>query len=102
MTISMKPLLMGAAMGGMMLWMMHQVLTSDSQIAGYALAMFVGVHLLIGALVIGAGLWAARLSPRVRALMSKLHRPSLSHVVTMALGGLGLAAAIHVSFHGVF
>ena len=96
-----KPFAMGAAMAPMMLWMLHGQLTGSNTMSGPALVIFVGAHLLIVAILVGATFLTARLSPRLRPLLARMHRPSLQHFLRM-LGGAALTAgAIHIAFHGI-
>ena len=94
-----KPMIMGALMGVMMLWMLHGALMGDG-VRGWALIAFVAAHVVLAAVVIAAGLFAARLSPRARMLIDRLHRPSLRHVGVMLLAAAASAGVIHLILHG--
>jgi hypothetical protein len=100
MTTIHKPFIMGMLMAVMMLWMLHGQLTANA-LSGAALATFVGVHILMLVVVIGGSLFAARLSPRLRRLIDRLHRPSLQHVGWMLVGALTAAGSVHLTIHGV-
>lgn len=94
-----KPAIMGAAMGAMMLWMLHGLLTG-SGVTGLALIVFVGAHFAVALILIGAAVFTARLSPRTKAMIDKLHRPTLRHVGIMLTAALITATAIHLTIHG--
>jgi len=95
-----KPIFMGALMGPMMLWMMHGMLSGETNMGFIALVIFVAAHFVVAGIAFGAALFAARLSPRVRAWAARLHRPSLTHVGAM-IGSAALAAGIvHLYVHG--
>lgn len=98
--IAVKPILMGAAMGLMMLGMVHMMMTGDSSMGGWALLVFIGGHLLVLLVLATAGLWLMRLSPRLHALLARLHRPSLSHFLTMIAGAAVAAGLMHLFLHG--
>jgi hypothetical protein len=100
MTLARKPLLMGVLMGPMMLWMLHGQLTQNT-VSIWAGVVFIAAHVLI-LLVLGAGaIFAARLSPRLRGWLARLHRPSVSHFSAMLLGMLASGAVVHLSLHGI-
>jgi hypothetical protein len=95
------PIIMGALMGLMMMWMLHGALTGDAGVTGWALIAFLGAHLAI-ALIIGAAVvFAARFSPRSHAWINRLHRPSLHHVGAMLGSAIFVAGALHLGFHGM-
>lgn len=94
------PLLMGPLMGAIMLWMLHGFLTGESTLSGPALAVFIGAHVAVLVVVLGAGLFAARLSPRVRNWMARVHRPSWRHMGAMMGSAVASAAVVHVIVHG--
>ena len=99
MTHRIMPIAMGGLMGPMMLWMLHGMLTGDGP-SGVALVIFVGVHVLVVAVLLAAAVFAARLSPGLRARLGRLHRPSPRHIGLM-LGSATLAALIvHFGIHG--
>jgi hypothetical protein len=94
-----KPLAMGLLMGPMMLWMIHGQLTGSAQ-SSWAVAAFVGAHLLILAVIVAGAVFAARLSPRTHAFLANLHRPSLAHVGAMLMGLAVSALILHFWLHG--
>ena len=94
-----KPLAVGAVMGAMLLWMLHGALMEDG-VSAYAVAAFIGAHLIVLAVLVTAGLFAARLSPRTRAMLNRLHRPNLSHIGSMLLGMAAMMGAIHLACMG--
>ena len=96
----MKPIVMGGLMGIMMLWMLHGQMTSTSALAGWALVAFIGVHVALIAAAIGAGLFAARLSPKMRAMLARMHRPSFHHIALMLIGMIASAGLVHLYMHG--
>lgn len=96
-----KPFSMGLLMGAMMLWMIHGQMTGQSTLSGWALVLFIAVHLVLIAALIVAAFFAARLSPKMRGLLARLHRPSLLHVAVMLCGAATLALAAHLIIHGV-
>ncbi len=100
MTIQAKPLAMGGLMGLMMLWMLHGQLAENTT-STPALLVFVGAHVVIITLLLGASIFAARLSPRLRHMIDKMHRPSFWHLGWMFAGAAGSAGTIHFAIHGV-
>ena len=92
-----RPLAMGVAMGLMMLWMVHGIVTGNSALAGPASVLFVLAHLAVPLLILGLGVFAARMSPRLYARLPRLRRPSLPHIATMFAGAAGGAALAHVA-----
>lgn len=101
MSMSRRPFMMGILMGPMVLWMAHGAMTSNNGLSGSALAAFIGAHVLIGLVIIGGGVFAARLSPQARDLIDRLHRPSIKHVMWMLVGAAAAATAVHLSLHGI-
>lgn len=95
----MKPVIMGSAMGAMMMWMLHGMLTGDS-FSGWALVVFVAAHVVLAVLVAAGIIFAARLSPRAQRVIAKLHRPSLKHIGTMMLAAGVAGGVIHLVVHG--
>ncbi len=93
------PIAMGLVMGPMMLWMLHGMLTGDGP-AGLALLAFVGAHIVVASVVLITGLFAASLSPSLRARLDRLHRPSLRHVGLMLGAALTMALIVHLVVHG--
>jgi hypothetical protein len=63
--------------------------------------MCIGVHLLLINAVIMGGLFAARLSPSLKRLIDRLHRPSFGHFFAMLVGAIGSAGIVHLALHGV-
>jgi len=99
-SLPLKPVLMGAVMGPMMLMMLHGTLIGETDRGALALAVFVAAHILvIGTLALSA-VFVARLSPRVQAWLARLHRPSAPHVFGMLGGAMIAAAVVHFFFHG--
>ena len=96
----MKPFILGGLMGLMMIWMVHGQMTGTSALAGWALVAFIGMHVALAIVVICAGLFAARLSPRARAALARLHHPSLHHIALMVVGMGASAGAVHLFIHG--
>lgn len=96
-----KPIVMGAVMGAMMMWMLHGLLMGETAMGAVAVMVFVGSHVLLVALALGAALFASRMSPRTRAWIDRLHRPSLHHVAVMLGSAAILAGLVHVSAHGL-
>jgi len=101
MTFAAKPMLMGGVMGLMLLWMLHGQLTGASTLAGPALTLFIAAHVLVIALVACASLFLARLSPRLRNWLNRLHRPNLSHMVSMMVGVFITLGIVHAAIHWV-
>ncbi|MEM9579792.1 MAG: hypothetical protein AAF891_03830 [Pseudomonadota bacterium] len=94
-----KPLIMGAAMGAMMLWMLHGFLTGDAELSHYGALAFLGAHVAaIGGIALLTVLGAKR-NERVAALMGKLHRPTLGHTGAMLISAFSIALLIHL-IHG--
>lgn len=94
MTYRIMPVAMGALMGLMML---HGMLTGESTLSGPALAIFVGMHLVLAGGLIGAALFAARFSPQ----LDRLHWPSKEHILWMLAGAAAAMILTHVIFHGI-
>ena len=98
--VELKPILMGGAMGLMMLGMLHLMLTGNSDLGGIALALFIGAHLVIVGVLLGLGLFAARMSPKLRARLAQIHRPGMRQVMIMALSAGAVALLMHLILHG--
>ncbi|MCF2906531.1 hypothetical protein L0666_16175 [Octadecabacter sp. CECT 8868] len=96
-----KPVMMGALMGLMMIWMLHGLITGDSQLSGSAQTVFIGAHVVLVLVALSAALFSTRLSPRLRGWMDRLHRPSLHHFAAMLGGAAMVVGAIHLSIHGL-
>jgi uncharacterized membrane protein len=84
----------------MMVWMLHGQLTGTTQSA-WAVLVFLGIHAVIISIALVGATFAARLSPRLNSLISRLHRPSFTHVGAMAAGLVASALIIHLSLHGI-
>lgn len=95
-----KPLIMGGLMGLMMMWMLHGALTGEGTMGGGALVVFIAAHIVLGALILLAAVFASRLSPRTKALAERLHRPSLRHIAAMLASALFTGAIVHLLAHG--
>lgn len=91
---------MGAAMGLMMLWMLHGAMTSQSETSALALILFVGAHVAVVAILLIGGLFAARSTGPMQRLLKRLHRPSLSHISAMLTGMIIAAGCAHLTLHG--
>ena len=96
----MKPMIMGGLMGLMMMWMLHGALTGGGTPGASALVAFVAAHVGLAAIAFGAVLFAARLSPRTKALTDRLPRPSFRHVGLMLAAALIVTATVHLVIHG--
>ena len=94
------PLVAGMLMGLMMLWMAHGAMTG-SEVSGIALVAFVGAHLLVALIAVGAIVFAARLTPNFRARLARLHRPNLNHFTQMLAGAVIAAGTVHLIVHGI-
>ena len=97
---TLKPIVMGGAMGLMMLWMIHGVLTDNTNMGTMALLMFAGAHVAIALIFVIVGMWATRFAPSLRKRIERLHRPSLRHVLTMVSAALVVMAFTHLTLHG--
>lgn len=87
-------------MGLMMLWMLHGQLTGQD-VSLVALTAFVAAHVVVLLVIIGAGVFAARLSPSIRGKLDRLHRTSWGHMGKMLASATATALAIHLFLHGV-
>ena len=97
MSIEKRPLAMGMLMAPMMLWMLQGWLTDTGGAPASAALIFVLAHVALVLVALVGGLVALRLSPRARALLNRLHRPSASHVLSMIAG---VAGVVHLVAHG--
>ena len=90
------PFLLGAAMGVVMIGMLHRPIMSGDFDGTMTLAAFVGAHL---AVLMAVGL----LFLAVPALRQRIirHRPSLRHAALMLGGAVAAAATIHFGIHGI-
>ena len=95
-----RPLVMGAFMALMVLGMAHMIMTGSSTLGPGALVAFVLFHVLILVLLATAGIWLMRLSPRLHALLARVHRPSLGHFLNMLAGAAIAAGLTHLILHG--
>ncbi len=93
----MRPILAGAAMGAMMIWMLHDQIMLEGVSAAGATVAFVAAHIALVGLIALAVLFIPKVRNAVRS-----HRPSLRHVGLMFLGLTGSIALIHVTQHGAF
>jgi len=100
--MSLRPMILGGLMGLMMMGMLHLMLTGETTLGGAALGMFVLVHLALIAALVGASIFAARLSAPLRAKMARLHRPDLRHVPSMVVSAVLGAIFMHLFIHGGF
>ena len=91
------PILIGAGMGPIMLWMMHDTLVSGA--TPLAALAFVGAHVAIAALLVAAVLLGPAISPRWRARIARLHRPSAGHLALMLSSAAATAGFVHM-IHG--
>ncbi len=90
---------MGAAMGAMMLYMVHGQIAAGGSALGPAL-WFIAAHALIISAAAALVWLIARRWPALSARLRRVHRPSLSHAGTM-IGSAALSAlAIHLVIHG--
>ncbi|MEJ6640689.1 MAG: hypothetical protein QNL58_10210 [Octadecabacter sp.] len=96
---STKPVIMGSVMGPMMMWMLHGAMTGNG-VTGWALVAFLGAHVALIAVVMSGVVFAARLSPRAKTFIDRLHRPSLHHVAIMSVSALAISGAVHLVAHG--
>lgn len=95
-----KPMIMGGAMGLMMMGMLHMWLVSDSARAGTALAAFVAAHVIALLVVVTLGWTATKFFPTFRMRLASIHKPGLSHLVYMLIGTVVAAALVHIFVHG--
>ncbi len=98
--IPMKPLIIGAAMGLMMLAMAHPMLTGTSDKGGLALLAFVAAHLFVVLALAGLGVLATRFAPRLQRQLNRIHRPSRKHITTMLAGATLATGIAHLTIHG--
>ncbi|AGI69244.1 putative membrane protein [Octadecabacter antarcticus 307] len=95
------PIIMGALMGLMMMWMLQGALTGESGVTGWALIAFAAAHVAIIVVVLFAVIFAARLSPRSHAWINRLHRTPLHHVSALLGSAVFVAGALHLGVHGL-
>lgn len=91
------PLLMGAGMGLMMLWMVHMQLTGDGSRSLGALIVFAGAHVVVLGIALMLPLVA---SVRLRRALDRIHRPSWRHAGMMLAGAICAAGLTHIFLHG--
>ena len=94
------PFVMGAAMGLMMLRMLHSAVLNEGGPAGLALVVFIGAHVLLGLVALAATIFAARISQKARKFLARLHRPSAAHMATMLAGVATSSLVAHGFIHG--
>ena len=92
----MKPVIMGAAMAAMMLWMLHDQIMSGGVSLSWGALAFVLAHVA----VVAAGASLGLLFPRFQQML-RHHRPTLRHMAAMAAGAVVMAGGIHIVLHGV-
>jgi len=95
-----KPVIMGAVMAPMMMWMLHGALTGSGMSAA-ALVAFVGAHVALALVAVALVLVGSRMSPRLHGMLSRLHRPSAKHFGAMLASAAVVAVAIHFGIHGL-
>lgn len=93
-----KPFLMGSGMGVMMLFMLHHQMTGQSAAAPWAVAGFIGLHVIV-ILALGAiVLFAGRRFEFVNRVLEHLKR----HVLSMFIGMVAVMAILHLILHRGF
>ena len=97
----MKPVIMGALMGLMMMWMLHGALAGETAWGAAALLAFVAGHVAIGVVVVSIGWIGVRLSPRLQRIVAHVHLPSLHHIGAMLGSAACVALVVHVVAHGL-
>lgn len=95
-----RPMIMGALMGPMMMWMLHGALTGNTM-SGAALLAFVAAHLALVLVAVALVVFGARMSPRLHQRLSRLHRPRAAHIATMLASAAVVAGCIHLGVHGM-
>ncbi len=98
--MQLKPMILGILMGLLMLGMMHMALTADTKLGGLALAGFIAAHVFVLVALGFATLFAARLSPRMRAMISRIHKPGFAHFSQMAFAAGAAVLLVHLTLHG--
>ncbi len=83
------PIGMGAAMGAMMVWMVHTGSLKDMAF-GFIVA-HIAVLIAVLAMALTAAAWTG---VPVRNLLARLHRPSRNHAIAMIGAMLGVATLI--------
>lgn len=98
MTFHAKPYAMGVLMFGMMLPMLHGPLMTGGDLS-VSLILFALAHLAVALVLIAIAVFGARMSPKVRSLLSKIHRPSRQHFDNMLAGAASTFAVVHFLVH---
>ncbi len=93
------PILMGGAMGAMLMLMLHGVITGEADLSAFAVIAFVAAHLLILALALAILFLGARRFPRLAHRIKAMHRPSLRQFALMLCFAILSALIIHL-IHG--
>lgn len=96
-----KSLVMGSAMGLMMLAMVHMFLTGESEVTGIVLMIFILAHLAVVLGLVALSFWAARFAPRIEARLPKILRPSLQHIGSMVGSAVLCAGLVHMIHGGI-
>jgi len=89
------PYLMGAIMGPMMLWMLHDSIMSGAGISFAAIGFILAHVAFFGGFALLAWL-GIRLRP---SLAKRLHRPTASHIGKMIAGAVVTAFTLHLLVH---
>lgn len=92
------PYVMGGLMGPMMLWMMHDSLMSGAALS-WGVIGFIAAHVAVFGVVVIVAVFGARLNPRLRMILSRLHRPSGAHLAQMMVAAVLSASLVHFSVH---
>ena len=92
---------MGALMGVMMLWMLHGAISGGNTVGAMALIGFIGAHVALLLIALGAGVFAARMSPRLQGWIDQMHKPSLPHVGAMFGTAVVFIGVVHLAGHGL-
>lgn len=90
-----KPVLIGAAMAAMVLWMGHGRIMSGEISLTAGAVLFVLAHVAVLVFVLGAAMFV----PQLRRFALR-HRPSVRHIGLMMMGMSACAAGIHSVMHG--
>ena len=94
------PLLMGSAMGVMMLMPLHGVLTGETSVLSWSAFAFIAAHVAVALAVFAIFALGLTRFPKVASLASRLHRPSLKHISVMLCSAGATALLIHLFLHG--
>jgi hypothetical protein len=87
-----RPLVTGAVMGIVTVYMIHG---DKGNLGITALAVLLAADILVILLLVTAACWTARLSPTLRTRIDRLHRPS---VVDLRFMAAGAAVAIPTTY----